>query len=172
MEKRILLLRHAKAEPAGSGQADVDRPLAGRGQAAAPAMGDYMASVGWLPERVLCSAARRARETLEALWQGWPGQPPVQVENALYGASSGDLLDRLRRLPGEESWVLLVGHNPGIQQLALELAGGGDPETLAQLRTKFPTTALAVLEADVAAWATLSSGVADLTAFVRPRDLA
>lgn len=172
MAKRILLLRHAKADPGASGEADIDRALTTRGQAAAPVMGDYMGSAGWIPERVLCSAARRARETLEALWQGWPGQPPVQVENALYGASPDDLLARLRRLPEEEDSVLLVGHNPAVQQLALDLAGGGDPEPYSAMRAKFPTAALAVLEAELAAWDDLGPGAADLNAFVRPRDLA
>ena len=170
--KRILLLRHAKSSHDDPGVEDFDRPLTARGQGAAPIMGGHMAAQGWLPERVLCSAARRARDTVEGLWRDWPRQPPAQVESALYGASPGDLLERLRRLPDAEATVLLVGHNPAIQQTALDLAGTGDPETYAEMRAKFPTTALAVLDAEVDHWGELGPGRAGLTAFVRPQDLA
>lgn len=169
--KRILLLRHAKSshdEPAAD---DFDRPLNPRGQAAAPLVGACMAERGWLPERVLVSAARRARETVEGLWPDWPQQPPTLVESGLYGASARDLVERLRNLPDDEASVLLVGHNPAIQQAALDLAGSGDPDTYAGMRAKFPTAALAVLDADVARWADLGPGCAELAAFVRPKDL-
>jgi len=169
--KRILLLRHAKSSHAEADASDFDRPLNHRGQAAAPRMGAYMAGAGWLPQRVLCSAARRARDTVEGLWRDWPEQPPAQVESDLYGADAGDLLERLRRLPDDEESVLLVGHNPAIQQAALDLAGTGDPDLYAAMRAKFPTAALAVLDAEVGRWGDLGPGCATLTAFVGPRDL-
>ena len=169
--KRIYLLRHAQSSHDEPGVDDFERGLTARGQSAAPVMGDQMAAAGWLPDRVLCSAARRARETVEALWRQWPTQPPTQVETDLYGAHPGDLLERLRRLPDESGSVLLVGHNPAIQQLALDLAGTGDADAYAAMRAKYPTAALAVLEAEVEHWSELRPGCAVLAAFVRPRDL-
>lgn len=169
--KRILLLRHAKSSHEDPALADFDRSLNARGQRAAPLMGGHMAAQGWLPERVLCSAARRARDTVEGLWRDWPRQPPALVESALYQATADDLLERLRRLPDDETSVLVVGHNPAIHQVALDLAGTGDRDTYAAMRGKFPTAALAVLDAEVGHWAGLASGCAILTAFVRPADL-
>lgn len=169
--KRILFLRHAQADSADAAGRDFDRPLSLRGEGAAPLVGSYMATSGWLPERVVASAARRARDTLEGLWRDWPTRPPTLVEADLYGAGPGELLQRLRRLPETEDSVLLVGHNPAIQQAALDLAGGGDPEAYAAMRAKFATAALAVLDADVDRWADLGPGRAELAAFVRPKDL-
>lgn len=169
--KRILLLRHAKSSHDDPAASDFDRPLAVRGENAAPRMGARMAAAGWIPERVVVSAARRARDTVEALWRDWPQQPPTLVESDLYGAGAADLLDRLRRLPDAEGTVLLVGHNPAIQQTALDLAGTGDADAYAAMRAKFPTAALAVLDAEVAHWADLRPGCAVLSAFVRPGDL-
>lgn len=169
--KRILLLRHAKSSHDDPQAADFDRPLNQRGQGAAPLMGSHMAARDWLPERVLCSAARRARDTVEGLWRDWPRQPPALVESALYQATAGDLLERLKRLPDGDGSVLVVGHNPAIHQVALDLAGSGDPETYAALRAKFPTAALAVLDAEVDHWGELGPGRAELIAFVRPKDL-
>lgn len=135
-------------------------------------MGEHMATQGWLPEQVLCSAARRAQETLEGLWQNWAAQPPAQVERGLYGAGARELRERLRRLPEATDSVLLIGHNPAIQQLALDLAGTGETEAYAAMQAKFPTAALAVLEAEVGRWNALEPGGAVLVDFVRPKDLA
>lgn len=170
--KRILLLRHAQSSQEDDAGRDFDRPLTRRGEGAAPLMGSHMAAAGWLPARVIVSAARRARDTVEGLWRDWPSRPPTLVEGDLYGAAPGDLMERLRRLPDDEDSVLLVGHNPAIQQTALDLAGDGDAEAYAAMRAKFPPAALAVLDADVGRWADLGPGAADLAAFVRPQDLA
>lgn len=168
--KRLFLLRHAKSSHEGPEVTDFERGLTQRGQGAARLMGEHMATQGWLPEQVLCSAARRAQETLEGLWQNWAAQPPVRVEGDLYGTGARELRERLQRLPEATDSVLLVGHNPAIQQLALDLAGSGEVEAYAAMRAKFPTAALAVLE--VGPWHELYPGGAALVAFVRPKDLA
>ena len=170
--KRILLMRHAKASRDEPGLADFDRPLAPRGTEAAPAMGAWIQQAGWRPEVVLCSAARRARDTLDGVWRDWPSRPPVRFEDALYTATAWDLLARLREVEAATASILVVGHNPTIQQAAVDLAGGGDIEAYGRMKDKFPTAALAVLEADVPEWLALNPGGADLRAFVRPRDLA
>ncbi|MFB6259712.1 MAG: histidine phosphatase family protein [Thiohalorhabdaceae bacterium] len=169
--KRIMLLRHAKASPESDAGKDFDRPLTPRGEGAAPLMGRHMAATGRIPARVVVSAARRARDTVEGLWRDWPSSPPTSVEADLYGVEPAGLMERLKRLPDDEDSVLLVGHNPAIQQAALDLAGGGDEGAYAAMRAKFPTAALAVLDAEVERWTDLRPGVAELIAFVRPKDL-
>ena len=114
---------------------------------------------------MLCSTARRARETLERIEPAL-GRGPVRVEGELYGASTHDLLARLRRLPDDVGSVLVIGHNPGIHELALELAGPA-PE----LTGKFPTAALATLVLHGSAWSELRPEANELVELTRPRDL-
>ena len=166
--KRVYVLRHAKSSWKDTALADHDRPLAGRGRRAATAMCEHLRAHGIEPELVLCSTARRALETLERLEPALGGRE-VQVERALYGASADALIARLRTLPASCESVLLIGHNPGSQELALELARPR-PERQA-LAFKFPTAALATLELPIDDWRLLGPGTAELTAFVRPRDL-
>jgi phosphohistidine phosphatase len=152
---RLYLLRHAKSSWKDASLDDHDRPLAPRGRKAAKAIGRYMRDQGIEPELVLCSTARRARQTLERL--GPPGLD-ARIEPELYGAGADALLARLRGVPDAVASVLLIGHNPGMQQLAFNLAGLDD---------KFPTAALATFEVD--GWSRL--GRAELVDYVRPRDL-
>ena len=117
---------------------------------------------------MLCSTARRARETLARIEPAL-GSGKVRVERQLYGASAGALLARLQRLPAALESVLVIGHNPGLQDLALQLAGptaGADG-----LASKFPTGALVTLELPGDSWRELGPGTAVLAGFVRPRDL-
>jgi phosphohistidine phosphatase len=120
------------------------------------------------PELVLCSAAVRTRETLE-LMQLALSDARVTVEEQLYGASSDDLLDRIRLVPDAVGSLMLIGHNPALHELALDLASTGDE--LPRLETKFPTGALATL-AVAGPWKQLAAGSAVLEAFVVPRQLS
>jgi phosphohistidine phosphatase len=121
-----------------------------------------------VPDLVLCSPAKRAHETLEGIVPALGEAPEVIVDAELYGAGAEHLLARLRHIAGDVQSAMLVGHNPAIHDLALELAVAG-PE-LDRLSRKFPTGALATLGFEDA-WAELGPGGAELTAFVRPRDL-
>jgi len=169
--KSLYLMRHAKSSWADPALADHDRPLAGRGRRAALAMGEHMRSQGVRPHLVLCSSARRARQTLEALHSVLAADVGVSVEAGLYHADSFELLDRLRALDDEIPSVMVIGHNPALQDLARELVGGGDAGATSQLRTKFPTAALATLEVDLSSWTGLSRGQAHLARLVLPRQL-
>jgi phosphohistidine phosphatase len=151
--RRLYLLRHAKSSWDDPGLADHDRPLAPRGRRAAKAIGRHLRDQGIEPELVLCSSAARARETLERA--GLSGQ----IEEGLYGAGASALLARLHRVPGEVASVMLIGHNPGMQELAFRLGG---------LEDKFPTAALATFECS--GWRELER--AELVDYVKPRDLA
>jgi phosphohistidine phosphatase len=120
------------------------------------------------PALVLCSPARRARETLEGIAEALGDDGAVRIEPQLYGASAGDLLERLRKIPESVPSVMLIGHNPAIQELAATLAHGD--EQVATVERKYPTGALATFALD-AAWRELSEATAELVRFVRPKDL-
>ncbi|HTW10645.1 MAG TPA: histidine phosphatase family protein [Acidimicrobiales bacterium] len=164
--RRIYLFRHAKSSWEGDGLEDHDRPLSPRGEHAARAMADYVRREGVAPDLVLCSTAVRARQTLEAL--SLRGEN--RYEEGLYGAGAAWLVSRLRRVPGSVGSAMLVGHNPGLQDLAVLLAGKGDPLLLARVREKLPTGALIGLTFH-GEWTSLAEHKATLESFVTPRDL-
>ena len=134
--KRLFLLRHAKSSWDDPGLADHDRPLAPRGRRASALIAEHLRRTRIRPALVLCSSAKRTRETLEGLQQAL-SPVEVQFEDELYGASSEELLQRLRAVPDEVESVMLIGHQPAIQELALHLAAEGSE--LERLRAKFPT---------------------------------
>jgi phosphohistidine phosphatase len=129
-------------------------------------MAAYLGGEAVAPALVLCSTALRARQTLEALSL----QGEVGHEDDLYGASAADLLARLRRVPDEIGSVMVVGHNPGLHELAVSCSGKGDPLQLARLRGKLPTGALVRLSF-LGPWASLAPGHATLESLVVPGDL-
>jgi len=169
--KTVFLLRHAKSQRNDTDAADFDRPLSGRGRRDAPRMGAWMGRQGLQPDLVLCSDAVRARQTWEAAAPELHSTAPVLFERALYMASATALLNRLRRLPDTVRSVLLIGHNPGLETLAIALASpDGSPE-LERMRTKFPTSALVRLDMALDHWRQLGPRAARLTLFAAPADL-
>lgn len=171
-----MLLRHAKS--AWPDVPDHDRPLAGRGRRNAPVMGRWLRANGYVPDQVLCSTARRARETWQLAQEGLGASPAVSFERHVYQASAEQLLDLVRGVPSAVTTLLIVGHDPAIQELAVMLArtaspAGGDgaaADALGRMRAKFPTAAVAVLEL-TGNWDQLGPGMAQLTAFVVPREV-
>jgi phosphohistidine phosphatase len=169
MGKLLYLLRHAKSSWENPALADRDRPLGARGKRASRVIAEHLQSQQIAPTLVLCSSAARTRETLERVRASLGEQVEVRIEDDLYTATAGDLLELLHRVtPGVES-VMVIGHNPSLQELALTLAGQG-PD-LVRLSEKFPTAALATLTF-AGGWEELVGGVAELIAFVTPRELA
>lgn len=168
----LCLLRHAKSDWSDPTLADFDRPLNRRGRKAAPLLGRYLRKQGLLPDLVLCSAAQRARETWERVAAQLKDEVPVKVLRSLYLAPPSRILGILQRQTPEVERLLVIGHNPGMENLAIQLAGGGDPKARARMLEKFPTAALAVLDFDGRGWEGLSPGGARLARFVLPRDLA
>jgi phosphohistidine phosphatase len=167
-ERRLYVLRHAKSSWKEHGLADHDRPLAGRGRRAAKAIGRHLREQGVEPELVLCSTARRARQTFEGIEPAL-GRGAVRVEPELYGAGPADLLARLQEIAPSVRSVMVIGHNPGLEQLALLLARDGP--RVRELDAKFPTGALATLAFRGSGWGALGRGTAELIEFIRPRDL-
>lgn len=169
--RRLYLLRHAKSSWDDPALDDFERPLADKGRKAAGAMARYMAAAAVHPALVLCSAARRTRETFAIIEPRLRGVP-VAYEDSVYEAAKHDLLVRLRRLDDHLPSVLLIGHNPGMERLAHALAAGhGDPEAVARMEEKFPTGALAILDCAIDHWGQLDDGLCRLVGFVRPKDL-
>lgn len=169
--KTLLLLRHAKSSWDDPALADFDRPLATRGRKASPRMGREMAQRGWQPDAALVSTAKRTRQTWALVVAELAFPPKADFRAALYDASPEQLLAELKRVPATAETVLLIGHNPGLEGLARQLAGhGSDAQALQWLREKFSTAALARLQFD-GAWADLRAGAARLSHCLRPKDL-
>jgi len=162
--KRLFLLRHAKSSRDDEGLPDRDRPLAPRGRRAAEVVARHLREERISPQLVLCSPARRTRETLELV----DPTGEVRIEDELYGASANGLLGRLQDVPDGVDAVMVIGHNPAIEELALSLAAGG--ERRADMERKFPTAALATL-AVPDSWEELNPGSAELVDFVAPKEL-
>lgn len=162
--RRLIVLRHAKsAWP--DGVPDHERPLGPRGLRDAPKLGGWLRDNGYVPEHVLCSTARRTKDTWAWVAGELPSEPQVDYDDELYGAGPEEFLDAIRRIPDSVTTLAVVGHEPGVSELTLLLAGYGDDTR--QVQTKFPTGAAAVLDTGDS-WAGLGS--ARLVAFFRPRD--
>jgi len=161
----LYLLRHAKSSWADSALADHERPLAPRGRRDGKRIAEHLRRQEIEPELVLCSSAARTRETLGLLRPAL-GDATVVVEDELYGASSDQLLARIRLVPDEVASVLVIGHNPGLHELALALAAAGDERE--RLEEKFPTAALATLT-PAEPWGRVAPRGATLTAYVVPK---
>jgi phosphohistidine phosphatase len=168
---RLLVLRHAKSSWNNAYLADHDRPLAPRGRRAAEALAAHVATIDPPPALVLCSSARRAQETLEPVRSRLPSDAAVRIEDELYGADAPELLARLQRVPDTTASVLLVGHNPGLEDLVKGLGRDGDPGVVQRVQRKFPTGALATLAFD-GPWEKLDwRSPVTLESFVVPGDL-
>ncbi|MEP7240941.1 MAG: histidine phosphatase family protein [Devosia sp.] len=166
MTLTLYLLRHAKSDQ--DGRADFDRPLSKRGAREAVEMGAVMSGRGYRPGLVLCSGARRTRETLAGIQPALTPGTTVEFTRRIYDASAEDLLDLITEQPNTVASLMLIGHNPGFEQLATALAGSGDGAALARLRAKFPPAGLAVLGFDAADWADVRPGDGRLEAFETP----
>jgi phosphohistidine phosphatase len=166
-----MLLRHAKSSWADNGLDDRARPLSKRGLSAAPAMGAFMRREGLIPDLVLCSPARRAHETWKLACKELKAAPATLVEEAIYDfGNGGRLLDAVRSRANGARHVLIVGHNPSIERLALRLAGG-DSKLAKVIARKYPTGALAVIDFDARDWREAGDGKGVLASFTRPADL-
>jgi phosphohistidine phosphatase len=165
--RRLFLLRHGKsAWP--DGVPDHARPLAPRGEAAVPLVARRLAAIAGRIDLVLVSDSRRTRETFARLEGSFPGLA-MHLEPRIYEARPSVLIDVIRTLPDQAEQVLMIGHNPGMQAVALHLAepGRSDADALARLERKFPTAGLAVLECEDE-WAATDRDCARLSAFITP----
>ncbi len=163
------LLRHAKSS-ARKGIEDFERPLTRRGLEAARRIGSSLAARERRLDLVLCSPARRTRQTMEGVLAAFGGKPRFLCESELYLADCERLLDRLCRLGEGEESVLLIAHNPGLRDLALLLAEASSPSFAALLSGKFPTAASASFRVETA-WPDLGSRRHPLLVYETPKSL-
>jgi phosphohistidine phosphatase len=171
---QLILLRHAKAARETQGLSDHDRPLTGDGRAAAAAIGRAMRKAGLAPDVVLVSSALRTQQTLDQLESAavWDERPNIDTIPTLYMATPNQLRDSLRDLPETVRSALVIGHNPGLHELAVSLAGTSSPKPeLARLSDGFPTAALAEFLVTTT-WHKLAPGAAALQRLLLPADLA
>jgi phosphohistidine phosphatase len=168
--RTLWLLRHAKASAGAPDLPDHERPLEERGADAARRMGRDLVEQGFAPAWTLCSTAIRARQTLGHLSRGLGVELEAELDRNLYLATADELATCIRRVPDDVTSLLLVGHNPGIGELAAALARRGERALRAALRQKFPTCALAELRLETAHWRQLSDG-AELVSYRTPRTL-
>lgn len=166
--KRIGLLRHAKSDWDDMSLRDFDRGLNDRGRKGAALMGEHIHSYGGVWERLIASPAQRVRRTLE--FSGL--DVPITFEERAYLADSDMLMKLLGEHAGDADAVLLAAHNPGLQDLAIDLAQrDADNALLKDVMTKFPTASFAVLELDIENWSDCGPECGRLVHFARPRDL-
>jgi phosphohistidine phosphatase len=169
---KLMLLRHAKSSWGDPGLDDRDRPLNARGKASAQAMGRVMRHRGLLPDLVLCSPARRAKDTWTIAAAEMKTAPKIVFSEDVYDfGNGGKLAELIRGQNGKARSLLLVGHNPSMERLAQRLAGKGDKKLRERLEKKYPTGALAVFEADLDAWGDFAEPAFTMTHFIRPRDV-
>ena len=168
--RTLTLLRHAKSSWDDPVRRDFDRPLNQRGFRGARLMGDFCRREALAWDHVVASPALRCVETLDGFWEGYGRTLKPVWDRRIYLASSMTLLDVLHDTPAHAEHVLMCGHNPGLEDLALLLVPDDRDSLRDSIEEKFPTGSVAVLAFE-GGWPTLSAGGAQLTTFIRPRDL-
>jgi phosphohistidine phosphatase len=168
--RRLFLIRHAKAEPS-VGRDDYERALAERGRDDARRVAEVLSGRDLLPDILIHSGALRTKQTAEIFASEWPRRVQLQEDIALYDATQSMLFARARALSDAHARVGLVGHNPGIGELAVSLAGFGAYPELRRMAAKYPTCAVAALDFSVEAWDDIEWKSALLALFVTPSEL-
>lgn len=166
--RRLMLLRHAKTERAAPGERDRDRKLMKRGRADASAIGAYMAHHGFLPDLALVSSAKRAQETWALVTPAFAKAPRTITDERIYNASPEALISAIGETRKAHT-LAVIGHNPGLHNLALQLIAGGDVGMRKELNEKLPTSGLVVIDLPVDDWALLHPHAGRLERFVSPR---
>ena len=169
--KTLTLLRHAKSGWDDPVSRDFDRPLNPKGRRAAALIGRHLRSLNLAFDHVVASPAVRVGETIDEVVSGYGRTVAPVLDRRIYLASSATLLDVVRELPAEAERVLMVGHNPGLEDLVLMLVPADDGALRDVAEEKYPTATIAEMKLDIDDWDAVAPGGARLTRFVRPRDL-
>ena len=171
--RRLMLLRHAKTENEAPSGRDEDRRLDNRGHRDAAEIGSWIGHHPPFPDLVLVSHAMRALQTWQIAWEAMKelvSEPEVELVPELYGADVSQLLETIRDASSADpKRLMLVGHNPGMHELALALAGGGDRAGRKALTDNLPTSGLAIFDFDIDDWADVAFRRGRLAAFVSPK---
>jgi phosphohistidine phosphatase len=175
--RRLRLLRHAKAETSNPGRRDHDRILAKRGRSDAARLGSYLARHSFVPDHALVSGAARTRETWtllaealgQDLGQDLGQEPTADIDESLYDASPRTIRQAIQETEPGVGTLLVIGHNPGLQELATMLTASGDVDTRRRLQESFPTTALAVIHFATEDWGGVHAKGGRLEHFITPQ---
>jgi phosphohistidine phosphatase len=169
--RQLVLLRHAKSSWDDPLLDDFDRPLAKRGRTAGRRIAEWMIRHKIRPSLVLCSPSARTRETLDLIGGAIGPGAKVVYDKRLYLAELDDLLARVREVDSDVACLLMIGHNPGLQNFAVALASSAAKRERARLAEKFPTASLAWFSVDGGSWADIDPAKTELIKFLRPADL-
>ena len=167
--KTVLILRHAKSDWGQPGLADFDRPLNKRGFKDAPRMGEVLALYDLVPDRIIASPAKRAKQTAELVAGACGYKQSIQWAQNFYGGNSGDLIMALQGLPDPVERAMLVGHNPTMEETASDLLAGESDGWGSKLAIRMPTAALLCIDVNVVDWAALQPGDGILRWYLIPR---
>jgi len=159
--KQLYLLRHAKSSWDDIELDDFDRPLNGRGKKAAPLMGKVIREKKLKPELIVCSPSKRTKQTLKLVLEASDLKSTVEFDNRVYEASAEELLTVLQEQKKVDA-ILLIGHNPGMENLLTSLTGEHE---------HFPTAALAAIDLNIEKWNAIAGGAGEMRWVIRPRDL-
>lgn len=169
--KTLTLLRHAKSTWDDPVARDFDRPLNKRGRRAAQTVGREMRAQGLIFDQVIASPAVRVKETLEGIADGYGRSLDPEFDQRVYLASTATLIEIVHEAADECGALLIVGHNPGLEALALLLTQEGSDGFRAEIATKYPTATLVEISFPADGWAQVAEGTGTITRFIRPRDL-
>ncbi len=169
--KTLTLLRHAKSGWDDPVERDFDRPLNGRGRRAANRMGRYLRDEGLAYDQVVASPAMRVQQTIAGVEDGLGRALAPAYDKRIYMASASTLLDVVHALDDAHGNILLIGHNPGLEDLVLMLVPDGSGALRDEVEIKYPTATLAEMRFEVARWADVDERKGQLVRFMRPREL-
>jgi phosphohistidine phosphatase len=167
--RRLILLRHAKAEASEPGMEDRSRRLADRGRKDAAKIGAYMASHGIVPDKVMISPAARTQETWKFAAAAFRPAPGAMTADAIYDATPHTIVSVIKAVPATAHTLLVAGHNPGLHEAALMLIASGDIEARERLREKLPTAGLVIIDFAFDDWSRLHPQSGRLERFVSPK---
>lgn len=167
----MIFLRHAKSSWALPGLDDFDRPLNGRGNDAAPQMASWLVSEGITPDVIVCSSAKRTRETLAHIDPIFGQKAATIMEPSLYLASSDTLFECAAELDDGFQTAMLLAHNPGLHDAALSVLTAESRRESGEMRARFPTCACAVVSLAINRWNEITTDIGELNAYMTPRRL-
>jgi phosphohistidine phosphatase len=170
--RRLMLLRHSTAEKAEPGMSDQDRVLTAEGRADAAMVGAYLVNHSLRPDYVLVSAAARTRDTWRQIAAALRVGPDARFDQRIYNAGAQALFNIVAETPDEARAVLMLGHNPGLHELALLLTATGDIELRERLRENMPTSGIAIIDFALDSWSKLHPRAGRLERFVDPKLIA
>ena len=168
----LSIVRHAKSSWGDASLHDIDRPLNERGKRQAQRLGSWLEEKAIEPELIICSAAKRARQTLKKMSLNWQADPELIVEDRLYLASPGTIISLLAEHGRARSHIMIIGHNPGLHMLAHGLASKGDEDDLALLREKYPTGTFCSINSKADKWKKIGKSSGKLIYLATPKQLA